>query len=147
MADICSHGKTQQHPAVIRCKSCNVACFPGCAASADIVEAIKDMDVYICPHAEGKEKEKVAILLENIVEARGWCSGCEHIGDDPNAKLTTGGQDSWFCEENGCGAALYVVLKGVKSRINIYRKLEMTTVMSENWLANVEYPREQAWLK
>ena len=141
MADLSGPWGTQEYPALTRCRRCSVACFPGSVASADILEAIKDMDVYICPHTQGKEKEKVAHLLEKIAaEARGCYYGGEHTVNDPNVKLITGGETEWHCEESGCGAALYVVLDGIKSRVNTYRYLNMTTVTSENWLANTESP-------
>lgn len=122
----------------VKCKRCVTACFPNPVALAMAIEATKNMDTYLCPHAQGKHK--IADILKKVIESSCWRTGSKHGGNDDDVMLKECDRKLWICEERGCGAMLDFICGGKGVEIQTFRELFLTTVMSESWWASVQPP-------
>ncbi|KAH6868744.1 hypothetical protein BKA58DRAFT_421973 [Alternaria rosae] len=137
--------RTRQHLTPEHRETCCATCLFGSTPFTKIVEAIKDIDIYVCPHVQGTEK--VADTLKSMREAPklGYI-GCKHKDHGSQIILKDPERRRWSCKARGCEARLHVVFDKHGVEIRTFRDLSLTKVTAENWRASIQPPVFGTWM-
>ena len=120
------------------CKICNIRRFPGSEAPSEIIKALQDIDVYVCPHVQGKEA--ACNLLEALSASPHVHPVCKHIISHEEGILMPSVRERSTCESDGCEAILSVILDEFGVMIRVTRELNLLSVMDDNWNVVTQYP-------